>query len=158
MALPSGTILGSRGGRGGGGGGGRDADARGGDPAAGRRPGLPRRRRAVRGRRALGREAGVVAPVLGAAAGAVLQDADARRQAGGAPPGALRVLGRRGGGHGRLGPGSVSRIVAHLSTVARGSSAAERGSQVSLFAETLIVPLYVAVRRSASPAGTGQCK
>lgn len=127
-ALPSATILGSRGSRGRGGGG-RDADARGGDAAVARRPGLPRRRRSVRGRRALGREAGVVASILGAAAGTVLQargDANARRQAGGAPPGALRDLGRRGG-HPR--PGPFSRIVGCLPTI--GSSAARLTSSLS---------------------------
>lgn len=86
-ALPSGAaILGARG---------RsraaDDDGTGGDLAAARRPGLPRRRRSVRGRRALGREAGVESIL--AASPAVLQtrvdDAGARRQAAGAPLGAL---------------------------------------------------------------------
>lgn len=105
-ALPSGTILGSRESRGRGRGD-RDADARGGDPAAARRPGLSRRRRSVRGRRALGGETRVVASIL-AAGTTVLQargNADARRQAGGAPPGALRVLRRRGGHRGGPHPG-----------------------------------------------------
>jgi len=112
-ALPSGTILGSRGDRGGGGGGGRDADACGSDLTVARRPGLSRRRRSIRGRRALGREAGVVASILGAADGTVLQvrgDANARWQAGGASPGALRVLGRRGG-HRRFVPSTGSSVV-----------------------------------------------
>lgn len=99
-SLPSGTIFGSRGRRG--------SDDRADDAAAGRggrgdlagarRPGLSRRRRSVRGRRALGGEAGVVASIL--AADAVLLarlDADARWQTGGASSGALRALGRRGG-------------------------------------------------------------
>lgn len=95
-SLPSGTILGSRGCRGG-----RadDAAARaGGDLATARRLGLPRRRRSVRGRRTLGREAGVVASIL--AADAVLLarvDANPRRQTGGAPSSAPGALGRRGG-------------------------------------------------------------
>lgn len=98
-SLPSETILGSHGCRGGSGA--DDDDAAGGgrrDLAC--RPGLSRGRRSVRGCRALGGEAGVVASVL-ADDDVVLLDANARRQPGGASSGTLRDLGRRGG-HPRL--------------------------------------------------------
>lgn len=98
-SLPSGAILGSRGCRRGSGDRADDTARRGrGDLAGARRPGLSRGRRSVRRRRALGREARVVASIL--AADAVLLarlDADARWQAGGASSGTLRALGRRGG-------------------------------------------------------------
>lgn len=155
--LPSGTILGAKsGGRGG-----ADDDAAAGDLAAAAarlRLRLPRRWRTVRGRRALGREAGV-ASILADGPAAVLlarcRAAGARRQAG-APLGALRVLGRRGGHpererlRGLASNRRVNRPSGHASVSRRGHVA-----RASLFIGPR-APSCVSQRARAIPGFTAE--